>query len=433
MRGGLERRDAVLHGAHLGAHADAQAVARAHADGARSMASERGHARVPVHGVGEVRDEREGVVDAETRLDGVAPAWSSWLHSRAAVIMAAEDAPLPGVRQPEHACERSVRWTQGHHRRCPRGDGRRAASRRGAAASANGCSHGRRWRMGRCAGRTVLVTGPTSGLGRAATDALAELGARVILAGRSAGASGARARRAGRSARRGPVPDRDRGHRVARVRAGGGRPHPRDRVATGCGGGQRGRHLPGAHRGPRRHRGRRSRRSSWGRIVLVDGLLPLLRARRPDRRSSRSRRGACTPRRCRSTTWDSRAARTRARGHTPGRSGPRWRSFASGRAGGRDRLRRALQRDAPGLGGHAGAGGVAAGLPPADAARCCGPPRRVPTRSLWLAADPAATAGSGRLFLDRRPRPFDRIPSTRLSAADRRVLWDAVRGLAGLA
>ena len=34
-------------------------------------------------------------------------------------------------------------------------------------------------------GRTVLVTGPTSGLGRAATDALAALGARVILVGRN--------------------------------------------------------------------------------------------------------------------------------------------------------------------------------------------------------------------------------------------------------
>ena len=34
-------------------------------------------------------------------------------------------------------------------------------------------------------GRTVLVTGPTSGLGRAATDAIAALGARVVLVGRS--------------------------------------------------------------------------------------------------------------------------------------------------------------------------------------------------------------------------------------------------------
>ena len=35
-------------------------------------------------------------------------------------------------------------------------------------------------------GRTVAITGPTSGLGRAATDALADLGARVVLIGRNA-------------------------------------------------------------------------------------------------------------------------------------------------------------------------------------------------------------------------------------------------------
>lgn len=45
---------------------------------------------------------------------------------------------------------------------------------------------------------------------------------------------------------------------------------------------------------------------------------------------------------------------------------------------------------------------------------------------LWLAAAPEATATSGRLFLDRRPRPFDRVPATRLSAQDRRALWDAM-------
>jgi NAD(P)-dependent dehydrogenase (short-subunit alcohol dehydrogenase family) len=50
---------------------------------------------------------------------------------------------------------------------------------------------------------------------------------------------------------------------------------------------------------------------------------------------------------------------------------------------------------------------------------------------VWLAthADPAST--SGRLYLDRRPRPFDRIPSTRLTAADRRRLWDDVVELSG--
>ena len=50
---------------------------------------------------------------------------------------------------------------------------------------------------------------------------------------------------------------------------------------------------------------------------------------------------------------------------------------------------------------------------------------------LWLAAAPAARATTGRLYLDRRVRPFDRIPSTRLSATDRADLWEAVVRLTG--
>ena len=38
---------------------------------------------------------------------------------------------------------------------------------------------------------------------------------------------------------------------------------------------------------------------------------------------------------------------------------------------------------------------------------------------------------TGHLFLDRRVRPFDRLPSTRLSRDDRRALWDAVVALTG--
>ncbi len=41
---------------------------------------------------------------------------------------------------------------------------------------------------------------------------------------------------------------------------------------------------------------------------------------------------------------------------------------------------------------------------------------------LWLAAAPEARATTGRLLLDRRARPFDRIPATRLSAAERVAL-----------
>lgn len=51
--------------------------------------------------------------------------------------------------------------------------------------------------------------------------------------------------------------------------------------------------------------------------------------------------------------------------------------------------------------------------------------------ALWLAAAPDGRAMRGRLFLDRRPRPFDRVPMTRLSAADRRALWDLVLARTG--
>ena len=50
---------------------------------------------------------------------------------------------------------------------------------------------------------------------------------------------------------------------------------------------------------------------------------------------------------------------------------------------------------------------------------------------VWLATATGAGAGGGKLYLDRRPRPFDRVPATRLSAADRRRLWDIVVGLSG--
>jgi dehydrogenase/reductase SDR family protein 12 len=52
---------------------------------------------------------------------------------------------------------------------------------------------------------------------------------------------------------------------------------------------------------------------------------------------------------------------------------------------------------------------------------------------VWLATRPDPASITGRLFLDRRPRPFDRVPSTRLRAEDRRRLWDLVAELADTA
>jgi dehydrogenase/reductase SDR family protein 12 len=45
---------------------------------------------------------------------------------------------------------------------------------------------------------------------------------------------------------------------------------------------------------------------------------------------------------------------------------------------------------------------------------------------LWLATSPELHAPGGRLYLDRRPRPFDRAPQTRLTAADRAELWEMI-------
>jgi dehydrogenase/reductase SDR family member 12 len=65
-----------------------------------------------------------------------------------------------------------------------------------------------------------------------------------------------------------------------------------------------------------------------------------------------------------------------------------------------------------------------------------GPLLRSPAQGIdtvaWLASDPDAGRKGGQLFLDRRPRPFDRVPATRLGPQQRRELWDAVVRLSGV-
>jgi dehydrogenase/reductase SDR family protein 12 len=68
--------------------------------------------------------------------------------------------------------------------------------------------------------------------------------------------------------------------------------------------------------------------------------------------------------------------------------------------------------------------------------RLMGPMLRTPAEGVdtitWLAADPSAGSRGGQLFLDRRSRPFDRIPSTRSTRDDRQRLWDMVVDLSGV-
>jgi dehydrogenase/reductase SDR family protein 12 len=72
--------------------------------------------------------------------------------------------------------------------------------------------------------------------------------------------------------------------------------------------------------------------------------------------------------------------------------------------------------------------GLSASLPGFD--RLMGPILRTPEEGaetiLWLATAPRSDLGSGRLYLDRRPRPYDRVPWTRIDAAARHALWDEV-------
>lgn len=51
---------------------------------------------------------------------------------------------------------------------------------------------------------------------------------------------------------------------------------------------------------------------------------------------------------------------------------------------------------------------------------------------VWLACAAISEIGSGHLFLDRRPRPFDRLPGTLLDRDDRRQLWHQIVALAGV-
>jgi NAD(P)-dependent dehydrogenase (short-subunit alcohol dehydrogenase family) len=64
-----------------------------------------------------------------------------------------------------------------------------------------------------------------------------------------------------------------------------------------------------------------------------------------------------------------------------------------------------------------------------------GPLLRTPEQGadtlVWLAAAPEAVRSTGQLWLDRRPRSFDKVRRTRVSAAQAAALWRACEGLAG--
>lgn len=284
---------------------------------------------------------------------------------------------------------------------------------------------------GALAGRTVLITGPTSGLGRAATDALAGLGARVILVGRSedrlAAVRNALVSMHGED--RFPVVVADMGS-LGSVRAAVARVLETewrlDVLVDNAGA-----IFPERIDGPD---GIEATLATLvvGPFALVTGLLPLLQRTAGSRVIAVTSGGMYTQ----GVHFDDMQWVTEP--------------FSGLQAYARaKRVQVALIREwARRLGpsdvssgitvnamhpGWADTPGLAEALPSFH--RLMGSLLRSPGEGadtlVWLAAAAEAGERSGELFLDRRPRPFDRFPGTRLSAADRRRLWQAVVELSG--
>ena len=280
-------------------------------------------------------------------------------------------------------------------------------------------------------GRTALITGPTSGLGRATTDALASLGARVVLVGRSEerlaavrDSLEAAHGEAAQGEERFPIVVADMGS-LTSVRAAVSRileTEPRLDILVDNAGAI----YPERREGPD---GIEATLAVLviGPFVLVSGLLPLLRNTAGARVISVTSGGM----------YSQKLVLDDLQSTAEPYSGPR--AYARAKRA-QVVLVREWARRLRGTGvtinamhpGWADTPGLAT-LP--GFYRAMRPVLRTPAQGadtiVWLAADPAAAATSGALYLDRRPRPFDRIPGTRLSAADRRRLWDMVVKLSG--
>jgi len=273
-------------------------------------------------------------------------------------------------------------------------------------------------------GRTVVITGPTSGLGRAAAESLADLGARLILVGRSE--SRLQAVRDALVARTGE----DRYHLVvadmsilANVRAAvdqitaseeridvlvdnAGAIYPQRRLTED---------------------GLEATFATMvaGPFVLIDGLLPLLEASGDGRVISVVSGGMYLQPlplhdlQYEQGDYDGTLAYARAKRASTALA-REWARRYQGRV--RFYSMHPGWADTPGL---------AESLPAFY--EMMGPLLRTPSEGAdtitWLATEADLDGSDGRLYLDRRARPFDRLRSTRLSAAERRRLWDEVARL----
>lgn len=282
---------------------------------------------------------------------------------------------------------------------------------------------------GSLSGQAVLVTGPTSGLGLAATEAIAALGARVILVGRRpdrlAELRDDLVRTHGED--RFPIVVADMAAldsvraAVARILAS----EPRLDVVVDNAGAI----FPERTESPD---GIEATLATMvvGPFALIGGLLPLLR------RTGHSRVIAVTsggmyaqPLDLEDLEWMSQAYQgTRAYARAKRAQVALIREWA----------RRIPASEVTFTAMHPGwadTPGLSASLPAFR--NLMTPILRTPAEGadtiVWLATAASPPVAPGRLYLDRRARPFDRLPSTRLTASERRRLWRAVGRLAEVA
>jgi len=276
-------------------------------------------------------------------------------------------------------------------------------------------------------GRSALVTGPTSGIGRASADALAGLGARVIMLGRSE----ARLERVREEfvSRHGedrfPLVVADMSS-LASVRAAvetiRSREPRLDVLVDSAGAINPGRITTDD--------GLEATFATMvvGPFVLISGLLPLLEASGDGRVITVVSGGMYGQ----ALRLDDLQSRDGDFNGTLAYARAKRAATALTREWARRLRGRPLRFNAMHP-GWADTPGLADALP--GFYRLAGRLLRDPEQGIdtitWLASDPSAGLPGGQLFLDRRPRPFDRLPGTRLSAASRRRLWQEVVRLSG--
>ena len=267
--------------------------------------------------------------------------------------------------------------------------------------------------------RTVVITGPTSGLGRQAAVQLAALDARLVLIGRSheklVGLQSELAQRHGEDRFRVVVADMSRLDSVREAAAAIADEEPRIDVLID---------NAGAMFDERAETNDGIEMTlavlTVGPFVLLSGLLPRLRSTRGSRVIAVSSGGMYTqPLVLDDLNWRQRPY-----------SGPR--AYAHGKRAqvmlAREWARRLGGTDPTVVSMHPGwadTPGLASSLPGFRGAMQ--PILRTPSEGvdtlIWLATSSGIAGLAGGFVHDRRRRPFDRVPMTRVDAAQRRRLW----------